>query len=553
MEDNILIDDNYIQEMLKQYPLMEEENPTDLRDYTLDMVSELTNEEINIPDEFYIDFNPIVRKIKQKNIGACVGCSATASTMIMKGSDKLLSWWFEYANRKDTDFQGKGYFIRQALQHIKDDGITLLDLFNIMQEYPDIRNSLLNSPNKDEIFKEASKNKIGGYIKVEKEDVKRLISQGIPVMIGVKVFTNFYQAVNNNYVIPEIPIGVKQGNHEMVIYAYKGKDYKLLNWWDGIWDNDLWLNEDSTIINDLYIITDKPIIKPITKTYTIGWSKEASTGKWIYSEDGLTLVKDCWKQIKGVYYYFKDIYAVDGDWIKDKDNKYYYLEKGSCAMATDRWIYWIDKWYRVGKDGAMLTGWYQDDNTNWFYLDIEKGYSYTNCTILIDGKQCLFNSLGVWIENNDVSDDLFNFIKAFEGCYLNAYYCPSHVLTIGIGNTNPKWTSLGTITESQAMEAFKEDMKVFADGVDNLASNSGILLTSYQREALISFSFNVGLGALSSSTLWKNICNGVSDSDTITENFGRWNKGSDGVLEGLTRRRKCEARLYLTGNYSTEI
>ena len=69
MKDNILINDNYIQEMLKQHPLSEE-NPIDLRDYTLDMVSELTNEEINIPDEFYIDINPIVRKVKQKSIPA---------------------------------------------------------------------------------------------------------------------------------------------------------------------------------------------------------------------------------------------------------------------------------------------------------------------------------------------------------------------------------------------------------------------------------------------------------------------------------------------------
>jgi hypothetical protein len=152
--DNITIDDNYIQEMLKQHPLLTEENSIDLRDYTLDMVSEITNEEINIPDEFYIDINPIVRKIKQKSIGACIACSATASTMIIKSSTNLLSWWFEYANRLDDDYQGKGYFIRQALQHIKDDGITLLDLFNVMMEYPEIHNTLMNSPNKDQIFKD---------------------------------------------------------------------------------------------------------------------------------------------------------------------------------------------------------------------------------------------------------------------------------------------------------------------------------------------------------------------------------------------------------------
>lgn len=395
MEDNnITIDDNYIQKMLKQHPLLSEGNPIDLRDYTLDMVSELTNEEINIPNEFYIDFNPIVRKIKQKNIGDCVGCSATASTMIMKGSTSLLSWWFEYANRSNEDWQGTGYFIRQALQHIKDDGITLLDLFNIMQEYPQIRDSLLNNPNKDEIFKEASKNKIGGYIKVEKEDVKRLVSQGIPVMIGVKVFTNFYQAVNNNFVIPEIPMGVKQGNHEMLITSYKGNMYGNLNWWDGVWDHDLWLNEDSTIINDLYIITDKPIIKPITKTFKIGWDKDSATGKWIYSEDGLTLAKDVWKQIKELWYYFKDIYALDNDWIEYR-NVWYYLRKDSCDMSNDEWIFWKNKWYRIDSNGKMLASqFYTDSDSKLYYLG-KDGAMYCDVTDNINGAFWSFDSSGV--------------------------------------------------------------------------------------------------------------------------------------------------------------
>ena len=242
-------------------------------------------------------------------------------------------------------------------------------------------------------------------------------------------------------------------------------------------------------------------------------------------------------------------------WYQDNDNWYYLNDKG--VMQTGWIIHSDERWYYLDSNGALKTGWSQE-NGKWYYLDHNsngyKGSMYVDGTYTIDEKSYAFDSHGVWIDNSCVSDNLFNFIKAFEGCYLEAYYCPSHVLTIGIGNTNPKWTSLGIITEEQAIEAFIEDMKVFADGVDSLASEMGITLNAYQREALISFSFNVGLGALESSTLWKNICNGITDADTITENFSRWNKGSDGdVLSGLVKRRACEAKLFLIGEYSNNM
>ena len=64
--------------------------------------------------------------------------------------------------------------------------------------------------------------------------------------------------------------------------------------------------------------------------------------------------------------------------------------------------------------------------------------------------------------------------------------------------TNSKWTSKGTITIEQAYQAFQEDIKVFADGVNDLCKNANINLNIYEREALISFAFNCGLGALKS-------------------------------------------------------
>jgi len=260
-----------------------------------------------------------------------------------------------------------------------------------------------------------------------------------------------------------------------------------------------------------------------------------SRWKWCATDDNGKVIKGWYKDNDKWYHLDEETGIMNTGWFKDKDGRWYYLDETNGDMKTG-WIQLKGIWY------------YLEPNSNGY-----QGACYIDCTAIIDGKEYTFDKDGHMVENSCVSDNLFNFIKAFEGCYLEAYYCPSHVLTIGIGNTNPKWTSLGTITEEQALEAFREDMQTFANGVDNLASNLGVSLNTYQREALISFSFNVGLSALESSTLWKNIYNGIIDSGTIIENFGRWNKGSDGILSGLVKRRSCEARLFLTGNYSTEI
>lgn len=399
--EKIDINDKYINNMLNKYPLSEE-NDIDLRDYTLDMVSEITTN-VDIPEAYDISFDLPV-KVKQSWVGACNACTCTAATMIMKASDRPLSWWFVYANRKDTDWQGTGMKTRETLSNIKDFGITLLDLFNVMKEYPEIHDILINHPNKNEIFTEAAKNKIQGYIKVEKEDVKRLVSQGIPVLIGVRVYRNFYEAINNNYVIPSQAVGDKLGAHEMLIIGYKKEDYKLLNWWDLEWDHELYLNENAEIIMDYYIITDKPIIKPTKKKYTVGWNKDNKG--WWYSKDGYSYCKEEWLNLKGIWYYFnKEGYALEGKWLQDK-GKWYYFEVGSCAMKTG-WLKYNLKWYYLDlKNGAMVTGWFQDKDGKWYYLDIDQGWMYAATTILIDGKYYTFDKSGAWVDTQVTASQL---------------------------------------------------------------------------------------------------------------------------------------------------
>ncbi|WP_290369836.1 GH25 family lysozyme, partial [Clostridium neonatale] len=154
---------------------------------------------------------------------------------------------------------------------------------------------------------------------------------------------------------------------------------------------------------------------------------------WWFSTDGETYCKEEWKQIKGEYYYFnKEGYALDGEWIQSPTSKkWYYLEKDTCKMLSNCWVKSKGLWYRLEKDGSMLTGWFQDSDSKWYYLDIAYGYMYSSTTILIDGEYYSFDSSGAWIEKKkfkgiDVSNNNgninFNKVKAsgIECVYIKA-------------------------------------------------------------------------------------------------------------------------------------
>ncbi len=70
--------------------------------------------------------------------------------------------------------------------------------------------------------------------------------------------------------------------------------------------------------------------------------------------------------------------------------------------------------------------------------------------------------------------------------------------------------------------------------------------TDSQFAALVSFSYNLGVGALKSSTLLK--YHNRSKFLEASEFFERWNKAGGKVLPGLTRRRLAEKKLYLGGS-----
>lgn len=139
-------------------------------------------------------------------------------------------------------------------------------------------------------------------------------------------------------------------------------------------------------------------------------------------------------------------------------------------------------------------------------------------------------------------------IKDFEGCSLTAYPDPGTggaPWTIGYGWTHPvdgKPIKPGmTIKQEAADRLLKTGLVSYENDVLKMAK---VKLTQGQFDALVSFAYNVGSRALSTSTLLRKLNDG--DVNGAADEFLRWNKAGGKVLNGLTRRREAERALFLS-------
>ena len=140
-----------------------------------------------------------------------------------------------------------------------------------------------------------------------------------------------------------------------------------------------------------------------------------------------------------------------------------------------------------------------------------------------------------------LSQNGLDLIKEFEGLRLKAYPDLGGVPTIGYGTTGPNIKLGMEISKPEAEELLRADVAAFERGVSNLVE---VVINQNEFDALVSFSYNVGLSALQSSTLLR-LLNDWADRTVVASEFLRWNKVGDKPIEGLTRRRKAERDLFL--------
>lgn len=135
-------------------------------------------------------------------------------------------------------------------------------------------------------------------------------------------------------------------------------------------------------------------------------------------------------------------------------------------------------------------------------------------------------------------------IKRFEGCRLEAYRCPVGVLTIGYGHTGNVRQGQ-RITQTDADRLLREDAAKIESGVR--AALGSVRLADCKMDALVSFAFNVGVGAFGTSTLARKVKANPDDA-SIRSEFLRWVFAGGKRLQGLVRRREEEAKMYFAGD-----
>lgn len=142
-----------------------------------------------------------------------------------------------------------------------------------------------------------------------------------------------------------------------------------------------------------------------------------------------------------------------------------------------------------------------------------------------------------------VPPSVTDLVKHFEGRYLTAYQDPGGVWTIGYGHTGPEVKKGLSIDGAKADSILASDLSHAAQEARSLVK---VRLTSDQLGALTSFVFNLGAGALASSTLLRMV--NQANWAAAKEQFGRWTyatiNGKHVALPGLAARRTAEAAMF---------
>ena len=136
-------------------------------------------------------------------------------------------------------------------------------------------------------------------------------------------------------------------------------------------------------------------------------------------------------------------------------------------------------------------------------------------------------------------------IKRYEGVRRKPYRCPAGLWTVGVGHLIGDGLSLPdswnrTLEAAEIDALLAKDVARFEQGVARYISAK---LTQGQFDALVSFSFNLGLGTLQRSKVRLKFNRG--DKEGAIASLLKYNKAGGKELKGLTFRRRDEAKLMM--------
>lgn len=136
-------------------------------------------------------------------------------------------------------------------------------------------------------------------------------------------------------------------------------------------------------------------------------------------------------------------------------------------------------------------------------------------------------------------------VQAHEGLRLKPYYDPVGIPTVCYGHTGPDVKMGTTYTVAQCDRILIQDLSKHRAGIERCITAP---LTANQRDAVVSFAFNLGVTKTCKSTLVRKL--NRRDYIGAADEFPKWDKarvnGRLVALRGLTKRRAAERALFLT-------
>lgn len=136
--------------------------------------------------------------------------------------------------------------------------------------------------------------------------------------------------------------------------------------------------------------------------------------------------------------------------------------------------------------------------------------------------------------------------RRFEGFSSKPYICPAGIPTIGYGSTYYSDGRKVTLSDTPIDEPTAKALLISELRHTYLIGtlrNCPILATNESMcNAIVDFTYNLGVGRLQTSTLKRKI--NAQDWDGAKEQLMLWTKANGKILPGLVKRRKAEIALF---------
>lgn len=155
---------------------------------------------------------------------------------------------------------------------------------------------------------------------------------------------------------------------------------------------------------------------------------------------------------------------------------------------------------------------------------------------------------------HSASKDGYCETASYEGCANTKYIDSGGVQTIGIGMTTSEIKDLANWAWNKKIETidcvamFLHACKKYEDALNNALH---VKVAQYEFDALLSITYNIGIGGMQKSTFMKRLNAGDTKQNIVTA-MSWWNQDNGKVVKGLVNRRKKEGDIFLGKGYQSK-